>query len=418
MKTNFWKKIGNIAVMAGMFMLLAGCGSDDREVDMSCTVTDIMTIEVPQSVEVVGLGEGSHGVSEYQQMKEEVFQALVQNNGCKTFIIEGDFGGALKVEDYIQGGSGDAGEVVKEIGFQIYRTKEMAELVDWMRSYNENVGEEDKLHFYGMDLQRVDNNKEYLLKVLDQAMPEESSQYRSELEGLTDDQVYELKEESLAQYVETIETIMEQMDQNEGEIVRTAGEEAFEFARECANTLRQCCEVRRCSAMEYNVVRDQYMFEKVEWFLEHGDGSVLFINGHNGHIAKQSVGAYTCLGAKLNESLSEAYFAIGTDARETHFQSQNSQGDYSVVTVSNKNALNVLCDKEKNNCYYVEFENARKNEGWQEICGSSQRISMINVGLSAFQRLSKSFYTSAAAPDHLFDGMIVFGEVSPTSFLE
>lgn len=59
MKTNFRKKIGNIAVMAGMFMLLAGCGPDDRKVDMSCTVTDITTIEVPQSVKVVGLGEGN-----------------------------------------------------------------------------------------------------------------------------------------------------------------------------------------------------------------------------------------------------------------------------------------------------------------------------------------------------------------------
>ena len=29
----------------------------------------------------------------------------------------------------------------------------------------------------------------------------------------------------------------------------------------------------------YNATRDQYMYEKAEWFLQHGDNAVLFING-------------------------------------------------------------------------------------------------------------------------------------------
>ena len=69
-------------------------------------------------------------------MKAEVFKALVNNNGCRTFVIEGDFGGGLKVDAYIHGGEGTAQEAVAELGFGIYRTKELAELADWMRSYN------------------------------------------------------------------------------------------------------------------------------------------------------------------------------------------------------------------------------------------------------------------------------------------
>lgn len=45
-------------------------------------------------------------------------------------IIEGDFGGALKVDQYINGGDGIGKEVVAEIGFSIYHTQEMADMVD------------------------------------------------------------------------------------------------------------------------------------------------------------------------------------------------------------------------------------------------------------------------------------------------
>ena len=75
-------------------------------------------------------------------------------------------GGALKVDEYIQGSSGKAEDVVGEIGFAIYRTQEMADLIDWMRSYNETASADKKLHFYGMDAQRYDNNKEYLFSLL------------------------------------------------------------------------------------------------------------------------------------------------------------------------------------------------------------------------------------------------------------
>ena len=101
--------------------------------------TDLKAFTVLQEVQIVGLGEASHGVKEYHEMKAEVFKALVQNNGCQDFIIEGDFGGALKVNDYIHGNQVSAKEAIQEIGFGIYETQELVNLIEWMRSYNEKV---------------------------------------------------------------------------------------------------------------------------------------------------------------------------------------------------------------------------------------------------------------------------------------
>ena len=134
-----WKQFLNTGfVTIGCLALFTGCSNSTTTMpaDLSYTETDMSSISVPSNVRVVGLGEASHGVKQYHEMKAEVFKNMVQNNGCHTFIIEGDFGGALKVDEYIHGGDGTAEEAVGEIGFAIYRTQEMVDLVNWMRSYN------------------------------------------------------------------------------------------------------------------------------------------------------------------------------------------------------------------------------------------------------------------------------------------
>ena len=86
-----------------LLLCLSGCG---RGAVLDDVQTDLSALTVPDSVSVAALGEASHGVKEYQEMKAQVFQALVKNNGCRTFIIEGDFGSALAVDEYIHGGDG------------------------------------------------------------------------------------------------------------------------------------------------------------------------------------------------------------------------------------------------------------------------------------------------------------------------
>ena len=103
------KRIFNLCLSTAIcFILFTGCGNTKSSIsaDLSYTQSDIGTISVSSDVQIVGLGEASHGVAQYHQMKLDVFKALVENNGCHTFIIEGDFGGALKVDQYINGGNG------------------------------------------------------------------------------------------------------------------------------------------------------------------------------------------------------------------------------------------------------------------------------------------------------------------------
>ena len=80
-------------------------------------------------------------------------------------------------------------------------------MVDWMRSYNETVSEKEALHFYGMDVQRFDNNKEYLFSVIDQTHPELSAEYSEVFAQLTDENRNSLDEAALPYYF--IEKLLE-----------------------------------------------------------------------------------------------------------------------------------------------------------------------------------------------------------------
>ncbi len=403
------KKIKKWITAVCLTVMLTGCAKNTTP-DMEPVQTNLDTIAIPEQVQVVGLGEASHGVKEYQELKAEVFRTLVENNGCRTFIIEGDFGNALKVDAYIHGGEGTAKEAAATIGFRIYRTKEMADLLEWMRTYNETAPEGEDLHFYGMDMQQADNSKDYLFRIMEQIDPELTAKYQEALAFLNDDAIYDLSTDAFAEGMPKAEELLQAVDQAEEQIVETCGSEAFAFARECAVSIYNCCDIRKSNS-EYNDVRDHHMAEKVRWFLEHGDGSLLFLNGHNGHVARTNTTFYDCLGKRLAEDLGDGYFAIGTDARVTSFNSQTADG-FQAVTVKNKNDLNTIAGSVEGARYYIDLQNASAFDSWQKLLSGSQRITSLNVGSIL---LLKLFYTSKIVPNETFDGMIIFDQVGPTT---
>ncbi len=379
----------------------------------SALSTDISSLTVAKNVKIVGLGEASHGVSEYQKMKLEVFKALVKNNNCRTFIIEGDFGGALKVDEYINGGTGTSREAIREIGFSIYCTKEMVDLIEWMKDYNKSAKDGEELHFYGMDMQRFDNNKEYLFKTLDKGIPELSNNYKAQLDILSDENIDLIKKETATKANENITKLILEIDANKSKIISIVGQAEFEFARECANSIRENIELRRFSA-QYSNLRDRNMANKVNWFLEHGDGSIVFVNGHNGHIGKFSASGYKCMGEYLSEQYKEAYFTIGTDAEITTFNSEGKD-TYTVMEVQNSNDLTAKLNDINSSFYYFDFTKAVNSRTLNQIIQKPQTMSCLNVGLSEWQKSMKMFYTQTIVPEKSYNAMIVFKKVSPTT---
>ena len=159
------------AAAVGMYMHFGGFGTgecaDVREFEKYAVPVSDLT--VPESARVVALGEVTHGNREFQELRLEVFQVLVEQYGVRAFGLEWDFGGCEAVNRYIHGGEGTAGEALAAIGFAIYRTGEMENLVEWMRSYNAAAPEGGDLRFYGFDMEQYASSCRYLLEAMEEA---------------------------------------------------------------------------------------------------------------------------------------------------------------------------------------------------------------------------------------------------------
>jgi erythromycin esterase len=166
----------------------------------------------------------------------------------------------------------------------------------------------------------------------------------------------------------------------------------------------------------YNQVRDNIMACKVEWIKNHEDGLV-YINGHNGHISKQSVSGYTSMGELLNGKYGGEYFPVATDAATTVFNALDGN-EYKEFTVSNGNVFTEQLDGLNENLYYLDFSSVYSDEAWQKILTAPQTMTALNVEFSGLQKIMKQFYTLNFTPSTAFAGVIVLKDTSPTNLLD
>ena len=271
----------------------------------------ISEIAVPDEARIIALGEATHGNAEFQKLKLDVFQIMVESYGVRAFALEADYGCCETANRYIHGGTGTAEQAAEALGFQIYRTDEMAELLRWMREYNEEADEGEDICFYGFDMQRDETDYEYFIETA-KALGADTK----ELEKIWN-QGSLSNEYTGAQKAEIIETAKAELLENE----EPKAAQAIHFA----DMLLQNIELG--NAMEDMqagmALRDRFMAENTMWILgqeEERGNSRIFISGHNGHV--EQFGSYDeenpYMGHILADTIGEtAYFVIGTDFYKT-----------------------------------------------------------------------------------------------------
>lgn len=403
------------AYMGILAILLAGCGTKTKPIEgIENYAMAVEEIVIPEEVRIIGLGEATHGNVELQNLKKEVFQVLVENANCHVFALEADFGGAYRVNEYIHGGVGTAEEAVAELGFGLYRTDEMANLVEWLRTYNETVAEEKQISFYGFDMQRYDNNKEILLSYLAKVDEESRALLEENLQDLTDETVYTQTKQVNTKAAEYMKVFLGRMEEKQEDYISKSDEKSYKIAYACGECIMQNATIQSGSVV-YNVARDQYMADKVETIMDLEQGARVFISGHNGHIQKKSPNvSYTCMGEQLAQKYGKAYFTIGTDFIEGKVNVINGLGNETNVRIKAENALKEQVQNLNGNAFYFSVAVASENEELSEIMHNPIRIVSIGNELNQWQTVMKAFYTTEDIIADNYDGIIILKTVTPT----
>lgn len=387
------------------------------DADLSKTAPDLNELSVPGHVKLVGVGEGSHGSKEYQELKGEVFKKLVEQGKARTFAIEGDFGGALTVNNYIHGGEGSAEDAANAIGFGIYRTKEIEAIIEWMREYNQSAPDGADLRFMGFDFQRVDESKKHIFNTLEQGAPELVAKYKPTLDIMNDDNRLDVSKDDLNKIKAAAQDLITDMDAQKDAIVAGTDEDTFIYTREAANSIAQYMDALIVPEAEYNATRDPLMRDKVKWLMEREGDKILYINAHNGHIQKVETSGYEPLGKLLANDLGNTYWTIGVDALKTGFNSQTDTG-YEQLSVSYESAFTKQIKDKNQDRYYVDFAKVADDPQWKAIMSNEQVVTAVNVSLLNWQTYLPPFYAVSIVPDQAFDAMVIYKEVVPSTRFE
>ena len=105
------------------------------------------------SAHLFGMGEDTHGTSEFFHMKHRVFEYLVNRMGFTYFAIEATSPESDAVNRFVLTGEGDPARLLSNLYFWTWNTQEVLDLILWMRQWNSTAPVDKRVQFAGFDMQ-------------------------------------------------------------------------------------------------------------------------------------------------------------------------------------------------------------------------------------------------------------------------
>ncbi|GAA1658087.1 erythromycin esterase family protein [Fodinicola feengrottensis] len=294
--------------------------------------------DIVGTARVVAIGENTHRIHEFYQIRHRLTRFLVRELGFTAFVMESGFPEGFAVNEWVTGGAGDLESLLRHgITYHMGRCAEMRDQLRWMRA------QELPVHFYGMDIPDSSASSrpatQTALTYLDKVDQPYADAARGRLMPLydylpTDRGGLAWSAPTLQAYLALPPAARFEMTARIGELVERmramrvtyvsrSGEEAFEVAYQCAITGRHTDAFLQAMAAGAERtyaganIRDVAMAENVEWIL--GREERIVLAGANGHVQRWPFSAppiindpLTTVGEHLAASLGDELVVIGT----------------------------------------------------------------------------------------------------------
>lgn len=302
---------------------------------------DLQPLSYLGNSRIVGLGEATHGTKEFFQLKHRIFRYLVENHNYKIFGFESDLGESIYFDRYVCSGQGDINVLMNTImHFWTWRTEEVKDLLEWMRTYNEGKTEEEKIHFIGLDCQFMTYQPALLLDYFNRVKPE----FIDEIEP-TLNMISAMNNTSLASVLDyytnmdvsrkqeisdSLDTVLTKLDEIESELISKSSHFEYRYIRRLVRNMQQVNDVIFASTHNNTGVnyRDKYMAENAVWLSAlFGESTKIAVWAHNLHVGSK----YSSMGYHLRRELDDLYQIVGFSFSKGSFTAvtQTAPGSYS-----------------------------------------------------------------------------------------
>ena len=323
-----------------------------------------------KDVKVVGLGESSHGTSEFFRMKHRMLEFLVKEMGYNSFYIEASMARCRYINNYVLHGKGNLDTATVIQGFTTWRVEEVRNMIEWIRKYNQDKPMEKKVKFMGYDLQINDVGWKALKQFYNSAnalmVPViDSLQNQSQKAAILSNGNYVAQTKG-AELFKKINAdcinVLADIALNKGRYEYATGKETY---NENLVNIKLIIQEIESFKDGYNDRRDYYMAQNIMELLgeEKPDAKVV-VWAHNGHINNTVLDSISFMGHYLSNYLQNKYYAIGFEFYSGSFQTRNldinnHSHNWDIVTVGepDKESLPWYFNKVGNPNFYIDFRN-------------------------------------------------------------
>lgn len=297
--------------------------------------------------------------------------------------------------------------------FWTWDTQEVADMIRWMKKYNENATEEDKIRFYGFDMQSMDNSVNYVLDYLGKVGSNSISQYGRDLIGSSNKFYHPIKRD-LKKFDYKIEKIHNDLITNKDSYIKNSTVEEYDLILQHMASITQWVDFTK-NGSEFET-RDYYMIENVKWILDYEskyyNNDKIMLWAHNGHIANSYLGMKN-MGEGLKNMYNGEYYSLGFDFYQGNFVSWpmtfygkragNSLANF-YLDSSPKGSYGDEMNKTGVPISFLDFKNAEKDKVISDFLSSEIYVNNVGSGYSG-KWINENLTKNIVVKD-TFDGMI------------
>ncbi|MDN3585056.1 erythromycin esterase family protein [Pedobacter aquatilis] len=357
---------------------------------------------------VIGIGEATHGTKDFIDLRLSLIKNLVENLNYKLIVLECDYSSTLPMNEYICEGKGSVQTALKAMGFWMFNNKDFIATVEWLKAYNQNKPEENKIKFYGCDMQApmiiydllvgktvlknplTLDEKEGLKLLADYSKTKFS---KNELENLNTLKVQINLRIQESKESETILNGLHTIVQRVNHKIIGPGKDQSEF-------------------------RDKTMAENFTRIYKQNKACNTILLAHNLHIRKNHNSSGVSLGSELNKTYGAFYYALGTSfyrGNVTAADRDTKQLKTFYVEQNDKKYIEYTFNKLDKDNFLLDFKSSEQNP--DVLSWLQKSISTRQIGATfSVSKLDDENTSRAIVQDETFDGLIFLKSTNALNF--
>ena len=240
---------------------------------------------------ILAFGEATHGARTFTQARLRTFQYLVKHHGYRAVAFEAHFTEMLFLERCMADSSCDlAAEMKEHMPVWVTITREMLEVLEWIRGYNQGLPPSERVRLIGVDAQVQRRIPELLSSLLGPArreLSEAAAAAYDPLEGLARADYEAMDSATLQGHLDRLAALRRAMESADlqGRLGAYDAACAFHTVRVTEQSLEFLQKYLHAGVN----VRDRHLQENVAWIRTTlGANSKMVLWAHNAHIARDA----------------------------------------------------------------------------------------------------------------------------------